>query len=117
MILNYQFIEKMSSKRKANDDSTKNGKKQKGDSDDYFCDSIDDDIKLMEDISQESSRSQSSQSQSSQSQEDYVPSIQKTNQKEHWIRPALPTIDPKKDVIVFQQTEVDYYTGKKTFFF
>jgi len=98
----------MAGKRKADDDM-QNGKKQKADEGDYF--DIDDDIKLMEDITEEKKSSQSNQSQSSQSQEDYFPNKLKTNQKDHWIRPALPAIDPEKDVIIFQQTEADFYTG------
>ncbi len=30
-----------------------------------------------------------------------------------WSRPPLPKIDPKEDKIVFQQLEVDYYTGEQ----
>ena len=30
-----------------------------------------------------------------------------------WSRPELPPIDAKKDEIVFQQLEVDYYTGTR----
>ena len=32
---------------------------------------------------------------------------------ERWARPAPPTIDPKKDTLVFQQLDCDTYTGKQ----
>lgn len=37
------------------------------------------------------------------------PETQKTSVK--WARPDLPPIDPKKDAVVFQQLDVDHYTG------
>lgn len=37
------------------------------------------------------------------------PETQKTSIK--WARPDLPQINPKKDAVVFQQLDVDHYTG------
>lgn len=38
------------------------------------------------------------------------PEDQKTSQK--WSRPDLPPINPKTDAVVFQQIDVDHYTGQ-----
>lgn len=38
------------------------------------------------------------------------PENQSTSQK--WSRPDLPPINPKTDAVVFQQIDVDHYTGQ-----
>ena len=38
------------------------------------------------------------------------PENQQTSQK--WARPNLPAINPKTDAVVFQQIDVDHYTGQ-----
>lgn len=38
------------------------------------------------------------------------PENQQTSQK--WARPNLPTINPKTDPVIFQQLDVDHYTGQ-----
>lgn len=30
---------------------------------------------------------------------------------QRWSRPALPSLDPRKDPVVFQQIDIDHYTG------
>lgn len=37
------------------------------------------------------------------------PENQQTSQK--WARPELPPLNPKRDAVVFQQIDVDHYTG------
>lgn len=37
------------------------------------------------------------------------PEIQRTSVK--WARPDLPPTNPKTDAVVFQQVDVDHYTG------
>lgn len=36
----------------------------------------------------------------------------KQDADQKWTRPALPAINPKKDALVFQQIDIDHYTGK-----
>lgn len=38
------------------------------------------------------------------------PENQQTSQK--WARPDLPPINPRTDAVVFQQIDVDHYTGQ-----
>lgn len=37
------------------------------------------------------------------------PEMENTVKK--WARPNMPNLDPKKDAVIFQQIDIDHYTG------
>ncbi|RUS73135.1 hypothetical protein EGW08_019097, partial [Elysia chlorotica] len=39
------------------------------------------------------------------------PDVESTDFNAKWLRPPLPSLDPKKDSVAFQQLELDYYIG------
>ena len=99
----------MSGKRKSNVEPQA-GKKAKTGFEDYSqASSFEEDLMLMDSLTEESqTQSQDSLSQSSDCQIN-----DSTDKKNHWIRPPLAPIDSSKDTVIFQQMEVDYYTGLK----
>ena len=99
----------MSSKRKS-DDNSQPGKKFKSEEEDFTQGSFEDDLMLMAAISEESQSQDNSQQSVGAGSECQNLSLIGSNN--NWKRPSLPKIDPTKDAIVFQQMEVDYYTGE-----
>ena len=97
----------MSNKRKS-DDGSQPGKKFKPEEEDYTQGSFEDDLMLMAAISEESQSQDNSQQSLGGDHQD----LSLVGSNSSWKRPSLPNIDPTKDTIVFQQMEVDYYTGE-----
>ena len=96
----------MSNKRKS-DDNSQPGKKFKQKDEDYTQGSFEDDLILMAAISEESQ----SQNNSQKGVDGDCQDLSLVGSNNTWKRPSLPTIDTAKDAIIFQQMEVDYYTG------
>ncbi|XP_066916708.1 DNA polymerase delta catalytic subunit-like [Clytia hemisphaerica] len=99
----------MSSKRKGSK-SNSSGKKFKAEKDDFSQSTFEEDLALIS----EESQSQKTDSQRTDSQDSQLGTLIRNpaEMNNRWTRPALPEIDTTKDAIIFQQTEVDFYTGK-----
>ena len=89
--------------------TTGNGakKRQKLDHEELIPSSFEEDLALIESLEKESQ----STNDGSQQDEFFVPKRFSTSNSNKWQRPNLPNINPEKDSIVFQQFEVDHYTG------
>lgn len=96
-------------KRKATNPA-QTGKKAKSLVEDNTPSSFEEEMMLMDAISQESQQSTASIN-STTSNNPRKCSERLTS------RPPLPQLDPKKDAIIFQQIEMDFYTGMCMYLF
>ncbi|XP_065673456.1 DNA polymerase delta catalytic subunit isoform X2 [Hydra vulgaris] len=94
----------MADKRKL---SSSNNNKKRQKFDDFTPSSFEEDLAFIESLEIESQSTNSG----SQNDELYIPTRQLTSNSTKWRRPYLPVINPDTDTIIFQQLEVDHYTG------
>ena len=105
----------MVEKRKSASDSGKQPKRTKTDNDfdDIPC-SFEEELALLDSVERDS-QSSKTDSQSQHAAEHKQRLTQ--NRTNKWRRPDAPNLDPKKDALIFQQIEVEHYTGKQLLYF